>query len=148
MDKKALPKPATGKAKINKVDVNKYRDFKKKHAAPGKSKKKPAVAEPKEPHLITLDMPGMSRVEYYLKNEVDEYVAYFRNNSDHLQMAVDVLSKLNVILHHNIGVLSAMLKGLAEKELIEDSSEKNDVLEMVEKLKSMETPNGIRYPWL
>ena len=148
MDKKALPKPATGKAKINKVDVNKYRDFKKKHAAPGKSKKKPAVAEPKEPHLITLDMPGMSRVEYYLKNEVDEYVAYFRNNSDHLQMAVDDLSKLNGILHHNIGVLSAMLKGLAEKELIEDSSEKNDVLEMVEKLKSMEAPNGIRYPWL
>lgn len=104
--------------------------------------------EPKEPHLITLNMPNMSLVEYYLKNEVDEYVAYFRNNSDHLQMAVDDLSKLNGILHHNIGVLSAMLKGLAEKGLIVDSSEKKDAIEMVKRLKVMESPNGIRYPWL
>ena len=148
MDKKALPKPATGKAKINKVDVKKYKEFKKKHAAPGKSRKKPAVAEPKEPHLITLNMPGMSLVEYYSKNEVDEYVAYFRNNNDHLQMAVDDLSKLNGILHHNIGVLSAMLQGLVEKGLIVDSSEKTDAIEMVKKLKAMEAPNGIRYPWL
>lgn len=103
---------------------------------------------PKEPHLITLNMPGMSLVEYYLKNEVDEYVAYFRNNSDSLQMAVDDLSKLNGILHHNIGVLSAMLNGLAEKGLIVDSSEKKDVIEMVKKLKGMEATNGIRYPLL
>lgn len=147
MDKKALPKPATGKTKINKVDVKKYNDFKKKHAAHGKSRKKPAVAEPKEPQLITLNMPGMS-LEYYSKNEADEYVAYFRNNSDHLQMAVDDLSNLNGILHHNIGVLSAMLKGLVEKGLIVDSSEKTDAIEMVKKLKAMEAPNGIRYPWL
>ena len=104
--------------------------------------------EPKEPHLITLNMPGMSLVEYYLKNEVDEYVAYFRNSSDHLQMSVDDLSKLNGILHHNIGVLSAMLKGLVEKGLIVDSSEKKDAIEMVKRLKAMEAPNGIRYPWL
>ena len=148
MDKKALPKPATGKAKINKVDVKKYKEFKKKHAAPGKSRNKPAVAEPKEPQLITLNMPDMSLVEYYLKNEVDEYVAYFRNNSDHLQMAVDDLSNLNGILHHNIGVLSAMLKGLVENGLLVDSSEKTDAIEMVKKLKAMEAPNGIRYPWL
>lgn len=47
--KKALPKPATGKQKISKVDVKKYKEFKKKHAAPGKSRKKPAVAELEQP---------------------------------------------------------------------------------------------------